>query len=236
MSVRIIGYDSTKKLDTVTTGSSLSGSVCITQYDILGFPQGGGFSYDTAMVANTPPATPTDVCCIQGSDISAVYVTRMKLHTIQTTGGINAWFLIKRKTPNSGGTFFFVTASATQNNELGIKREDNYASQSFSNLTGSPSITSPAPNALVTRYTANPTTLGYALGTVRAAYIAAASTTTGSSTNLWDFDDIQTSPIVLRGSDESLCLNFAGAALPPGLSVTLNITWKELPLLKSLLT
>jgi len=236
MSVTVVGYDNTKLLNTTVSGSSLSGSLNITQYDILGYPQGGGgFDFDTTMVANTPPATPTDICCIQGSNFSTIYVTRLRLHTTQNTGSTTAWFLIKRRTPNVGGTLFYLTSSLLGNNEMGIRRESNASSQSFDNLTGSFSINCAQPQATVWRYTANPSTLGNAVGIVRNRYMFSAPVTAGSGsvTTIWDFDDFQSNPIVLRGSNESLCLNFNGATLPAGLSVTFNITWKELPPNKS---
>lgn len=159
-------------------------------------------SYTAVVSALTPPATPTDMVIINGSATRTIRVIRWELSTTQTTAGINTFFLIKRSTANSGGT----SAAATL-----VPMDSNNT----------------AATATVLSYTANPTP-GTSVGNIRATkLLTPQATTTNSGVFVWDFDTLNSQPVVLRGTAQGLALNFAGAALPAGLSVNCMINWTE---------
>lgn len=164
------------------------------------------FYYSSASGTFTPGATPTDVFTLAGNQVTNVYVTGMGLCTLQTTEGINGWGLVKRSTANVGGTFTLL-AEVPFNSK------------------------GPDANAVVARYTANPTT-GTPVGSIWAAFIdspEAIPTETGDSfagINL-NFLQMYGSPIALLDFNEIIALNFSGAALPAGLQVQAWFSWYE---------
>lgn len=160
--------------------------------------------YSAAVNAITPPATPTDMVTIIGSATKTVRVLQIELFSTQTLAGTNTFFIVKRSAADTGGT------SATPT----IVPHDS----------GSAAAT-----AVVRSYTANPAALGAVVGTVQLARITTpAPAGAGPEGYLFDFmkSGID-SGIVLRGVAETLALNFNGAALPGGLSITANVTFLE---------
>jgi len=203
MSIRIIGTDQIES-DVVSTGKSLK----VIPYRVNDKKNAPSkFTYDAAIPAFQPPGNPNDVAVIIGSSSKVVKVTRIRIYTTQNTTGINSWFLLKRITPNVGGTF--------------TVRTDTQRSI----------FDSPAATAIVLNYTAEPTTLGVSVGFIRTSKLRSPSPSAVSSASensvIWDTDDLQSHPIVLRGPYESLCINFNGAARPAGLSFQGSITWTE---------
>lgn len=160
--------------------------------------------YGVSTQAFTPPATPTDISTIIGSATTTIRVTRIEISTTQTTAGINTWFVIKRSTANTGGTSATPTIVPLDSNNA-------------------------AATSIVRSYTANPTALGAAVGTMRATRILSDATgTTAQTVYTFDFTNGGiSSGIVLRGVAQTLALNFGGAALPAGLSVSVNFEWSE---------
>lgn len=199
MSIKINGATSNVDAEVDATSKALR----VTLYDINGVAIGPRATYDASSTSFTPAATPTDVFTITGSGTKTVRVTRIRVSGIQTTTGNNAFFLIKRSTANTVGT----SASCTA-----IQRDTNNA----------------AATATVLQYTANPT-LGNTTGTVRASRLLnpAAAAVVNSDTIIWDFDDLQSGPVILRGTAQVLAVNFAGAALPAGLALLCSVTWTE---------
>lgn len=162
-------------------------------------------TYSAGSTAVVPPATPTDICTITGSANKTIKVTRVELSSTQTTVGINSWFLVKRSTADTGGTFAGTFTRVPHDSMQG------------------------AATATTLAYTANPTT-GTLTGIIRVAHLL--SPAPGGSTapdNVWNFDggDWFSKPIFLRGTGEVLAINFNGAALPTGLSVNCNFEWAE---------
>lgn len=150
----------------------------------------------------TPYATPTDIITISGSSTTTVKVTRVTLSSTQTTAGINNWFLNKLSAADTGGTSTGVTA---------VPMDSANA----------------AATASVLKYTVIPTP-GTTVGTVRsvAALSPAASSVYNGEITLFD-DQFTGQPIVLRGIAQTLNLNYAGAAVPAGLSMCVNVYWTE---------
>jgi len=160
-----------------------------------------GDFYRAFTAAFTPPALPTDVFIIEGIAGRTVRVFKLFLSTIQTTAGVNTWFFNKHSTANAGGT-----AVATAR----IPRESGIA----------------AALALVQHYTVNPTP-GTSLGSVWTGRLdSPAATTAGIGGNV-GHEILFECPIVLKGTAEGLAVNFAGVALPAGLSVVAGLEWAE---------
>ena len=165
-----------------------------------GNPVGAGF---------TPPATPTDMFAIAGAPGAIIYVTRVCISSIQTTAGINAFFLIKRSRADQAGTF---------TNPTPVHAGANNLVQA---------------NATIYQYSANPTSLGTSLGNIWSGLVqspASATAICGVGGVQIDFLIGYGCPVVLRGPNEWLAVNFAGAALPAGMAVSCFIQWHEYPL------
>lgn len=160
-------------------------------------------TYVAASTQFSPVATATDVVTIFGSATKTIRILSVALSSVQTTAGINTWFLIKRSTANTAGTSAAITK---------VPLDSFYS----------------AATATTLQYTVNPTT-GTAVGNVAVTRVlspAAASVAAADYT--WDFTlGANLAPVVLRGTGEGLCLNFNGAAVPVGLSINVTITWIE---------
>lgn len=163
----------------------------------------GASRYIAVATPFTPAATPQDVCAIRGSATATVIVNRSSIATTQTTAGINTWHLIRRSTVNTGGSPTVATVVPVDS-------------------------LSPAPSAIVANYTANPT-LGTTVGRYAVKFVPAPSVTASGNDDLQQ--ELSSAPfpesIVLRGTSELLAWNFAGAALPAGLTVTCSFEWSE---------
>lgn len=168
-------------------------------------PGPGIATYSASHSIFTPAATPTDIVRIIGSATKTVKVWKVEMTNTQTTGGANNFFLIKRTTANTAGTAV------------------NSTSTTFDTLDA-------AATAVINHYTTNPTTLGTGTTICTTRVFTPAPATVVSTNNpfSWDFRTPSAlRPIVLRGVAESLVVNFAGAALPAGLSVAVTIYWTE---------
>lgn len=165
------------------------------------------FTYTACTTAFTPAATATDVFTIEGNATTNVYVLKMGISTVQGTAGINTWHLIKRSAANSVAGTFTNPGKVPHN----------------SNNT--------AASAVVKQFSANPTP-GAAVGNVWSGFVNAPVVTTagiGNSVLEIDFRDMFGQPVTLLSASQVLALNFAGAAIPAGLSVLAYFVWTESP-------
>lgn len=153
----------------------------------------------------TPGATPDDVFTITGSATKEVKVLAMGISTIQTTAGVNKWYIRKRSAANSAGTSASVTAVPIDSRI-------------------------PAATATVLQYTADPT-LGTAVGDVWGGHINSPAAATAGIGGLVgthiDFISRLGQAISLRGIAEVLAWNFNNVALPAGLSVLAYVVFAE---------
>lgn len=163
------------------------------------------YTYGVVSSAFTPGTAPTDVFTITGSSTSNIYVTKMGISTTQTTEGINAWFIAKRSTANSGGTSAAPTIVSHNSNN-------------------------PAVSASVLQYTANPTAgslVGYVWGGwVNSPKVATAGVGGFQGIEV-NFEDMFGQPITLLSASQVLAWNFQGATLPSGLSALAYCEWYE---------
>lgn len=159
-------------------------------------------TYSATITYFTPYATPTDIVGIVGSATKTVKLRKVFLSSTQTAAGVNNWFVIKRALADTGGS----PATATR-----VPLDSANA----------------AATAVVQKYTAAPT-INSTVGTVRIASLlspAPASVMSGDNLLVDDLPDAE--PFTLRGVAEELDLNFGGAAVPGGLSMSITVVWTE---------
>ena len=165
-------------------------------------------TYRAASAAFTPGATPEDIFSITGNANTNVYVQKMGISSIQSTAGINALFVKKRSTANTGGVAVAETSVPLQSG--------NAAAQ-----------------AVVQHYTTTPTGVGTIIGSVWNGWVNSPAVATAGVGGLegleLDFETMYGQPIALLTAAEVLAWSFNAAALPSGLSVLAWVHWFEIP-------
>jgi hypothetical protein len=150
-----------------------------------------------------PAATATDVCALAGASTALIRVLRAQVSPTQTNGGISTWQLVKRSTLNLAGTSVGITAVPHDSSSAAAVGSAKY-------------------------WLANPTSVGTAVGNIRASRVLAPVGGTVGSDFSWEFDQNNSAEtILLRGASEQVGLNFNGAAVPAGMSVGCGFTWSE---------
>lgn len=169
----------------------------------------GNPTYKAVQTGYTAYATPTDLFCISGSATKLVIPTVVSIYSQSTAATLETWTWIKRSTLNTGGTSSALTANPYDS-------------------------TSAAATATVTSWTAAPGALGTSAGTMFVNGVATTALTGAPaiasfyiSPNLIGGVTGFNTPIVLRNQNESLCMNFGGAALPSGFTSTIDVQWIE---------
>lgn len=170
-------------------------------------------TYSFSVTGFSPVATPTDLLCIVGSGTKTVRVTKVEMSGTSTaaTAAVLDLQVIKRST---AGTI---------------------APGAFTALTGVPHDSSDAAATAVvnTVGTANFGVLGATIGQVAARkfpFTLTPFTATDfpvATPTIITFTNNNEKGIVLRGVAQQLCLNFAGAALPAGTLLNINVTVTE---------
>lgn len=167
-----------------------------------GMTASGIATYSGSTAAFLPPATPTDMWVMEGSATKVVRILRIELSGTQTTLGINRFNLIRHSTANAGGTSAAMT------------------------LTKLDTLSATA-TATAKSYTANPTP-GTSAGNVSSVLVLTPDPAAAfNPVYVWDFTGINHQPIVLRGVAQGVAINFGGAALPAGLSLSVNVLFTE---------
>lgn len=151
----------------------------------------------------TPAATPTDVLLFQGSASKVIRVKSVLLMGTATAASNIIVNLIRRSAANTGGTAVAVPA---------VTRDS----------------TNDVATCTVNRYTANPSALGTAVGTIDGGRLNLAPAANGSIDRLffqyaWQMEQA----FVLRGTSEFLAINLGGAAWPSGGALDISLAWTE---------
>lgn len=146
--------------------------------------------------------TPTDIFTITGNGTTVVYITRITITAVQTTGGVIETFLIKRSTANTGGTSSSVTALALDSGDA-------------------------AAAATLLQYTVNPAALGTVVGNIKRIHLPAPAVTGTPAPTTFEFGD-KSKPIVLTGVTQQLAVNLNSIAAPAGAVYLINIEWFEI--------
>lgn len=157
----------------------------------------------SAATTFTAAASATDVFVLTGSATKTIRVRQITVSGTNT-GNTNALIdIVKRSTANTAGTPVTVTAVPNDSS-------------------------SGAATATLVNYTANPT-LGTAVGTVANGYIFLPTLASTNQVQIRDFQLFSniTEPIVLRGTTQSLSVNFRGVALGGTTVLATKIEWTE---------
>lgn len=160
-------------------------------------------TYSASANAITMAGSPTDMFVITGSATKTIRILKIRFTGSTTANGgvLSDVLLIKRSTDNTGGT----SATLTR-----VPHDSNNA----------------AATAVARSYTANPTTLGTAVGTVRAERFR--YTNSGGITQIaeWDFGDRPGQGIVLHGTAQILAVNLNGVSVSNGIA-SCSFEWTE---------
>ena len=160
-------------------------------------------SYSAVSTGWAIPATPTDMVVLQGSSTKRIRLVAVIIDGLQTTAGLNKFFLIKRSTLDTTGTFV----------------ADSIVPHKSS---------SPAATAVYGHYTANPGALGTLVGNIRVINVLnPAAASLAKDRAILTFTDLAADEVMLLNINEEFALNFNGAALPPGLSLDVTFIWDE---------
>ena len=163
---------------------------------------GSKASYSAAIVGLVAAATaPTDLFTISGSASKIIRITRIAITASQTTAAQRDVLLIKRSTANTGGT---------STSPAGVPHDS----------------TSAAATAVVRAYTANPTGLGTAVGTIRSRKVFVTTPSLNSDEMIVDFGTRPAQAVVLRGVAETLAINLNSVA-SAGSLFDISIEWTE---------
>lgn len=196
------------------TVDTTSKAARVTLYDTLG--RALGFQAKATFFCSgsfTPVATPTDLVTIYGSATKTVRVLSIRIGVVNTAAGSQAFNLIKRSSVNTAGTF--VAGTAVQ------------ADSAKATAT-----------ATCGHYTANPSVLGTAVGTMNIIKVGSPAVTPASWAGITDAAQWEMIAIVeaglglhdvpvLNGVAQGLAINFAAAALVAGQVHHYNIVWIE---------
>jgi hypothetical protein len=180
--------------DTLTVSASATGDYSEYAVDRYGSQQVKSYEKQAATYSASTnvasAAAATDIAILPGSATRTVFVTKVIISGIQTTGGLNDILLIKRSTANSGGTSAEMTAVPHDSADS-------------------------AATAAPLSYTANPTT-GTPVGTFRRGYVPlGAATSIVNPLVGFDFGD-KGKPITLNGVAQGLAVNLNGATIAGG--------------------
>lgn len=159
-------------------------------------------TYMAGTAGFAPAAAATDVLTITGSATKVIRITKVYLSFTATTAVSVPVSLIRRSAANTGGTSTPFAATPRD-------------------------TTNPAATAAVAIYTANPTALGAAVGSVLEAGKIPAPLTGGAvQVTVFEFGTGSNQAIVLRGTSQVLAVSLNSVTVTGG-SMTLAIQWLE---------
>jgi hypothetical protein len=164
-------------------------------------------TYRAAILAFTPVASPTDVLVIQGSTVKTVRIKRLVVQGAATASGNMPCQILRRSSAGTQGSAVLTALVA-----------------------GKHDVNDPAPTATVSTIgTANYTTLGTSAGVLGAGRIQLTAAGSGTVINPldWEFSTRSDKARVLRGASDFLTVNLAGAAVPAGGTIDIEVEWEE---------
>jgi hypothetical protein len=162
-------------------------------------------TYSASILGLAAAALATDIFTIIGSATKLVKVVALEVNGVQTTAGAIQAQLIKRSAANTGGTTVAVAGTPHDSNDA-------------------------AATAVVTAYTANPTTLGAQVGSpirTRRIFLPLATSVVDAPGARWVFGRrAGEKALALRGVAQTLALNLNGITIA-GNNFDITITWTE---------
>ena len=152
-----------------------------------------------------PAATPTDVIVLVGSATKTIMITKFEITPTATANGSLDFYVYKRTTADTGGTSTATTITLNDSSN-------------------------PAATAVAKLYSANPSALGTGSLVGATRVTLAAKSPNGIAIQTWaeSFGTGNQQPIVLRGVNESLCINLGGQTMPTGIDIYFTLEWVEL--------
>lgn len=191
--------------DTLTTSASASADYNEMSTNRFGAQYVAGFRTSartySASANVTVAATATDIAALFGNGTTTVAITKIRLTGIQTTTGIVDVQVIFRTAANTGGT----------SSAMSLSRHEQADSANSSTPIS---------------YTANPSALGTAAGTLRRFYLPVGATTSGQSGEYTlEFGD-NGKPIILSGTTQGIAINLNGVTVTGGI-FNVVIEWYE---------
>lgn len=168
-------------------------------------PTASSATYSASVNDIIPAATPTDVFCLVGSATKTILITKVEVTPTASANGSLDFYVYKRTTANSNGTF--------TNASIALHDSNN-----------------PAPTAVAKLYSANPSALGTGVLVRAVRNTLASKTPSGIPVTSWieEFGAYNQQPVVLRGVNQSLCINMAGQTLPTGTEIYFTFEWIEI--------
>jgi hypothetical protein len=164
--------------------------------------EGRKATYSATAVFSPTATAATDVFTITGSATKTIRVTRLTVFGTETTAATQIVEILKRSTANSGGTSAASTA---------VPHDSNNS----------------AATATVLSYTANPTTLGTLLATIRTGRpFFGSGATPQDPSSTYVFGDVNEQAIVLRGTGQVLAVSLNSASII-GVSLRCWVEWTE---------
>lgn len=154
----------------------------------------------TAFAANA-----TDVFTLTGNATRKIEITHFSISGDATSAGVIDFYLFKRSTLNTGGTFTSPTIAQMDSAD-------------------------PAPTATAVLYSVNPT-VGTGVAVASNHYALPAAATTGYPGLPWEepFGTEGGKPLVLRSANESFSFSLNAQAIPAGLNLYFHVEWTEVP-------
>jgi hypothetical protein len=165
-------------------------------------------TYLVVATGYTAYTTPTDLICLSGSATKTVSISQMYIGIQSTAAALQTVYFIKRSTANSGGTSTTLTP-------LTYDSSNAAATGVVTVYTAAPSVGSVVGNVRILLVASGVLTGAPGILSLNAQALAPATFTTFSS------------PVILRGMAESLCINYNGAALTSGFSAVYGVEWIE---------
>jgi hypothetical protein len=164
--------------------------------------EGQKTTYRASFTGLSPVSSATDVITISGNATKIVRPRRIELSGVATSAAVVDAQLLIRSTANSGGTSSTPTVVALDSSD-------------------------PAGTAVVTTYTANPTTLGTLVGQIGSIKLPLAASPGTPPLVAVDFGTRNCRPVTLRGAAQLLCVNFNAETVGAGGSLNGMVEWTE---------
>ena len=158
-------------------------------------------TYSAVVQDFTPVANATDIITLTNPLGKTITLTNVRISGNATAATAQDIYILKRTTLNTGGTATNPTPTIHDSQDA-------------------------APTAVVSVYSANPTTgTGTALRGDRVAIPG--STGANGTTQIWDFGDRASKAPKLQKTTESIAINWGAAAVATGTNLYITIEWTE---------
>jgi hypothetical protein len=158
-------------------------------------------TYSAVISDFVPVANATDFFTISGSSSKIITITALRVNGAATASSFANIYVYKRTAANTGGTSSVITSCIHDSSD-------------------------PAATAVVRSYSANPSALGTG-ALLRSEHVSFSAAAAGNLVTYWNFVDRGSKSVKLNNTNEFLCFNFGGNAVPSGANIHATIEWTE---------